>query len=114
MHRRTPFSKPARFSHTLSYQGIADFVTPAHAEKVNGFWLVANLMAALSLLAAVFCSAREEIGHRYDYAASFAALAIAAHTAWAVLFQQASLPATFVPRQGLTPFKVYSEYLLVA
>ena len=38
-------------AHLLSYRGMPDFVTPAHPEKAINFWLVARLLAALTLLA---------------------------------------------------------------
>jgi hypothetical protein len=37
------------FSHTLSYQGMPDYVTPSGADKAIDFWLAARLLSTIGL-----------------------------------------------------------------
>ena len=57
-------------SHSLSYAGMPDFVTPSGPEKAINFWLAARSLAALALLWAAFWPHRwnHAIGPRARYA----------------------------------------------
>jgi diguanylate cyclase (GGDEF)-like protein/PAS domain S-box-containing protein len=100
------------FAHTLSYAGMPDWVTPSGAEKAINFWLAGRLMAALVLLAV----ARQGVSHWPEArcrSALQAALLGAAGVVWLGLYQDNLWPHTFVPGQGLTAFKIGTEYLLM-
>ncbi|MDO8812981.1 MAG: MASE3 domain-containing protein [Gallionella sp.] len=101
------------FAHILSYAGMPDFVTPSNAEKGIDFWLVARSLAALALLAVVVMPWRPFVSSTTRYALFTATLAATAFAYWLILFHQGKLPHTFVPGQGLTAFKIASEYLLI-
>ena len=100
------------FAHTLSYAGMPDWVTPSGAEKAINFWLAGRLIAALVLLAV----ALQAVSH-WSAATCRAALWVAvlgsACVVWLGLHRGDWLPRTFIPGQGLTAFKVTSEYLLM-
>jgi diguanylate cyclase (GGDEF)-like protein/PAS domain S-box-containing protein len=100
------------FAHTLSYAGMPDWVTPSGAEKAINFWLAGRLTAALVLLAV----ALQPLSH-WSAATCRGALWVAllgsASAVWLGLYRGDWLPHTFVPGQGLTAFKVFSEYLLM-
>ncbi len=102
------------FGHTLSYQGMPDFVTPASPEKAISFSLISRLLAALALLGIAFGPQRRLRfpAARYGYLA--ATLALVYFVYWAVLFHPDLLPQTYIPGTGLTFIKIASEYLLVA
>lgn len=100
--------------HTLSFQGMPEFITPSFPGKAIYFWLAARLMAALGLLAAVYCQTRRDLSRGEDHALLVAAIVIPLLIGWLVLFHPGLLPAMIVPGQGLTHFKIYAEYALVA
>ena len=99
-------------SHTLSYSGMPDFVTPSGAEKAIHFWFAARAMAALALLGAAWLSwQRPPRRPRWVVLAGVLATTAAAHV---YLWNPAWMPRTFIPGQGLTPFKLAVEYALIA
>lgn len=99
-------------AHLLSYAGMPHFVTPSGAEKAINFWLAARITAAVALLAAVLMP-RVSVNSGLRYAALAAALAWVGAVYWVVIYQTEWLPATFIPGQGLTPFKIGVEYFIV-
>lgn len=99
-------------AHLLSYAGMPEFVTPSGAEKAINFWLAARISAAVALLAAVLMP-RISVNAGLRYAALAAALAWVAAVYWVVMYQAEWLPATFMPAQGLTPFKIGVEYFVI-
>lgn len=92
--------------HTLTFRGMNLF-PGVSTNYPTQFWLTARFLEALALLCAPFLIDRKP-GFAL-VAAGFAALASAACTA--VLYQW--FPATFVEGSGLTPFKIYSEYVII-
>ncbi|MDP3522500.1 MAG: EAL domain-containing protein [Hydrogenophaga sp.] len=102
--------------HTLSYPGMPDFVTPSDAEKAINFWLAARWLAAAVMLWIAFWPPTWEqtLNRLSRHAALAAVLALSALVYWVLLFRESWLPRTFVPGVGLTPFKLGSEYVLIA
>ncbi len=103
-------------SHTLSYAGMPDFVTPSDPEKAINFWLAARSLAALALLGAAFWPHRWDtvVGTRSRYASLMAVLLAVGLVHYVLQGHPQSVPRTFVPGTGLTPFKVHFEYVLIA
>ena len=93
--------------HTLTFKGMNLFegVTTNHPTQ---FWLTARFMEALALLCAPFLIDKQP--RFYKVSIFFAALGVAACIA--VIYRW--FPATFIDGVGLTPFKVYSEYVIIA
>ena len=102
------------FSHLLSFPGMPDYVTPSSPEKAINFWLAARTLAALALLAAVLAPWRPFTRGATRYLLLVAVLGSTALIHWLLLLHPDALPRTFVPGQGLTPFKIGAEYGLVA
>lgn len=100
------------FAHTLSYAGMPDWVTPSGAEKAINFWLAGRLVAALLLLA-VALQTLKHWSEATCYSAVLVALLGATGVVWLGLYHSDVLPHTFSPGQGLSAFKVTSEYLLM-
>ncbi len=102
-------------SHTLSFPGMPDFVTPTGIEKAINFWLVARLLAAIALLIAVWSPAhldqRLNRCSRYLWLAIVLGLCALAHL-WFLGYPELT-PRTFISGVGLTPFKVNTEYGLI-
>lgn len=102
------------FGHTLSYAGMPDLVTPSSPGKAIAFWLPARLLVAVGLLAIALRSWRPLGTPHIRHGLMTAVLGYVALVYWLILVRPDLLPALFVPGQGLTPFKVRLEYVLVA
>lgn len=102
-------------SHTLSYAGMPDFITPSGVEKGINFWLAARLLAALALLGMALWPPRWAawLARRSRYGVLFAVLLLVAAAHHLFIFHADRVPRTFVPGEGLTRFKVGFEYLLI-
>ena len=102
------------FSHTVSYGGMPDFLSPNGPDKHLNFWIVARLMAAFALLLVTL--------HHWDRVISnthknilFILLVIGVVALnWVVVNYPDKLPDLFIPGQGLTPLKKNLEYLCIA
>ncbi|MBK7002584.1 MAG: EAL domain-containing protein [Rhodoferax sp.] len=93
--------------HTLTFKGMNLFpgVSPNYPTQ---FWLTARYIEALALLCGPLVIGRKP--NFFYVSIGFAAVATAACVA--VMYQW--FPATFIDGVGLTPFKVYSEYIIIA
>jgi len=100
-------------AHVLSFPGMPDFVTPNHPEKAINFWLAARYLAAVAFLAAGLLPwhPTNRVGLRRVTLAG--CLAVASLIIWFGLFREDFWPRTFLPGQGLAPFKVNAEYALM-
>lgn len=99
--------------HNLSYKGMPDFITPSGPEKAIAFWLSMRACGAFGLLVAALLPWRRfatPVGH---WLAMAVVLAWVAVTYWGALAHLEILPRTFISGQGLTPFKVVAEAILV-
>ncbi len=99
--------------HTLSYAGMPVLITPSGPEKAINLWLLGRLAMAIGLILAVTTTERRwsDRGRRLCLAAVglLTAVLIAAglaHPEW--------FPRTFIPGDGLTTFKIGTEYVLSA
>lgn len=98
-------------AHTLSYRGMGliavDDANPAN--PATQMWIIARYLESASLLAApVFLKRRFPKGPAFIVSAAVTAGAIYA------VFVQPVFPDCFVEGQGLTTFKVVSEYIIIA
>ena len=100
-------------AHMLSYKGMPDLVTPASPEKAIAFWLVSRFVLAFSLLTVAWrlCH-RKFVLPRALLLVS--ALGLVALVVLLQLFQPQLWPRTFIEGQGLTRFKVITEWLIIA
>ena len=102
------------FLHTQSYFGMPALVTPSSPGKAINFWLAARLVAACALIAAAFLSWESTVpsGQMARWICGMC-VAVALIT-WIFLYQPNWVPQTFIPGQGLTTFKIYTEYVIIA
>jgi PAS domain S-box-containing protein len=93
--------------HTLTFRGMSLFpgVSPNYPTQ---FWLTARYLEAIALLCGPLFIGRKP--NFFLVSAGFAAIAAAASVS--VMAQW--FPATYIDGVGLTPFKVNSEYLIIA
>ncbi len=100
-------------SHLLSYPGMPHFITPSGSEKAINFWLAGRALGAMALLLAACLPWDQTTRGWQRQAALFVPLAMVAGINILLLLGEHSVPATFHPDTGLTPFKIATEYLIV-
>lgn len=102
------------FSHTLSYAGMPDYFTPNSVEKAINFWLAARVVLAVALILIVLPVSERTVQSSTFYAAlGLSLLYIVGMHIWFLSFPE-TVPRTFIPEQGLTAFKIYVEYIVIA
>ncbi|MGE5489727.1 MAG: MASE3 domain-containing protein, partial [Actinomycetota bacterium] len=98
-------------AHTLSFAGMPTVVTASGPEKAINFWLAARFIAAATFLAIAVTKPRN-----WSPGACLGtfglSVALVLLILWAGLYHADVMPRTFIPGQGLTLFKIASEYLL--
>jgi len=102
------------FLHTISYQGMPDFITPSGPEKAIYFWLAARALSAFGLLAIAFLPWRQKSSVMARWLTLSGVLLLVGILSWIGLLHLEWMPRTIIPVQGLTTFKVMGEYSLVA
>lgn len=93
--------------HTLMYKGMHIFPVDS-ANQATQLWIGARLLQTFALLAAPFMLTRAIPPVRLNL--FFGLMSVAIITA----VMQGFFPVAFIDGQGLTPFKIYSEYLIIA
>ena len=94
-------------AHTLAFKGMG--LLPADsANPATQLWIAARFLQAASLLAAPLFLRRSVRVNRLHL--GFGLLVFAALLAIAT----GVFPAAYIDGQGLTPFKIYAEYLIIA
>lgn len=102
-------------AHLLSYQGMPDFVTPNSPHKAIVFWLAARLVAAVAFLAYVMIPpVKRAKTSRLRGWLLFGNLAFVITITSLTLIWPEWLPVTFVDGEGVTPFKVAMEGVIIA
>ncbi|NMM79364.1 hypothetical protein B2J86_00200 [Acidovorax sp. SRB_14] len=104
------------FAHMLSYEGMPAFITPNSPEKAIRYWLAARLLSALALIAVAWLPWTASASQPRALPVLMVALVLLLVTALHGLFffDPHLLPNTFVPGEGLTAFKIFFEYALMA
>ncbi|MBI5006439.1 MAG: GAF domain-containing protein [Nitrosomonadales bacterium] len=101
------------FAHMLSFAGMPAWVTPSDPEKAINFWLAARSLFALALLTVALRPWTPLARPNSRYRLLFSAIAVSALVYWIGLYHQDALPRTFIAGQGLTAFKIGTEFLIV-
>lgn len=100
-------------AHALSYKGMPVFVTPASPEKAINFWLVSRLLLAAVLLGLAYLPWRPTGGRPLRGVLLGATLGAVALVLYLGLAHPEYWPRTFIDGVGLTPFKVFAEWLVI-
>jgi PAS domain S-box-containing protein len=93
--------------HTLSYKGMPIFTD--YDYYANQLWIAARYLESLTLLASFFLLYTRK---KVDPGLLFVGYSIVTALLVASIFYFRVFPVCFVEGKGLTPFKVYSEYLI--
>ncbi len=103
------------FSHVISYAGMPDFVTPSSPDKGIDFWLAARALSSIGLISFLFFPVYSLSSKLYNYLLLGAILVFISIVHWLVLFQYDVIGDLFFRQgEGLTPLKVYTEYIIIA
>lgn len=102
-------------THTISYQGMPSFITPSGPEKAINFWLAARFMMAITLflVACITSEIEKKLVKLSRYFWLTITIIIVGLFHFWFLFYPELVPDTYSPEQGLTRFKVISEYVLI-
>lgn len=101
-------------AHLLSFDGMPGYFGQAGAEQGINFWLAGRFTAAIALLFVVQPHTERLIKPRlYFLLLALSSLTVVLVHIWFLNFPQ-WVPATFVAGQGLTRFKVATEYLIIS
>lgn len=95
--------------HMLGYHGMSIFKEIPGYNLGPQLWLVARLMEASTLVAAPWF-----LRHRLRPEGAFAGYALCTVIALWMIFIARIFPVCFIPEQGLTTFKIVSEYVIIA
>ncbi|WP_018137697.1 MULTISPECIES: EAL domain-containing protein [unclassified Thioalkalivibrio] len=101
------------FLHLMTYPQMPDFITPNSSQQTIFFWLAARLVAATALLLYVALPLMPRSQEPVPRGMLVGALALVAVLAWVGLWHEQRIPALFVPGEGLTPFKIALEGVVV-
>ncbi len=101
------------FLHTLSYTGMPAFITPNSPLKSTQFWIAVRMYSALAFLASGYVHP-ESSGRLLSKGFLLAsAIAVSGVVFVGVVYFPSHLPVTIIEGQGVTPFKMYSEYFIM-
>ncbi len=100
-------------SHLLSFPGMPQYITVNDGNKAISFWLMARLLAATTLLTVAVTPWRQFESAFLRHGLLGGVLVFTALTHWLILFHPDLMPRTVATGQGLTPFKVAAEYVLI-
>jgi diguanylate cyclase (GGDEF)-like protein/PAS domain S-box-containing protein len=99
------------FSHTISFEGMPDFISTNTPNKTIHFWLAARTLAVIGLLGAALIPSTTRIRYKTLLLVVVITL-ILVH--YLVLYRLETMPVAFAPGQGLTTYKLMFEYGLIA
>jgi len=92
-------------AHTLAFKGMAIYATDGANVSIQ-LWIVARFIEAILLFSAPFFLIR-----RIHSAFTFVFFGLIAATFY-LLIMHGYFPDSFIEGKGLTPFKIYSEYVI--
>ena len=101
------------FMHALGYPGMPDLITANSANKSTQFWIAVRLFSAVAFLISAYIYSDGAKRWLSKWNLLIAAFAVSVIVFIGVIYYPSYLPATFIKNSGLTPFKIYSEYLIV-
>ena len=101
------------FLHTLSYQGMPDFITVSSPEKAIDFWLAARTMAAFALFSVALMPNQLLLNAGSRWWMLGIVMVLVGLASWITLWHPTRIPRTFIQGQGLTAYKKASEFILV-
>jgi len=98
--------------HTLSYKGMPVFLTESSAEKATAFWILARLTMSCGMLTSTLVPCDRKVR---SCEGLWLLPTIAYSIFWLIVvhYRIDFLPPLFIEGKGLTPLKIYLEYLII-
>ncbi len=93
---------------------MPELVTPSGSQKAINFWLAARILTAISILIVTIRPWKKLQYEKNRYLFLSISILLVILVYWVGLYQVEYLPVTFVDGVGLTPFKIFSEYFIMA
>ena len=100
--------------HVFSFPGMPDLITASSSEKTINFWLMARYFSALSLLLVLVLPWHTTVSRFKQWVVLSCVLTLVSTLTIIGLFYPSLIPSTYVEEQGLTAFKIISEYCVAA
>jgi len=100
--------------HVFSFPGMPELITPSSSEKTINFWLMARYFSVFSLLLLLVLSWQTTASRLMQWTILSCVLSIVCTLIIIGLFYPSLIPSTYVEGQGLTAFKIISEYCIAA
>jgi PAS domain S-box-containing protein len=106
------------FMHTMASAAMPAFITPNSTNKSAQFWVAVRLFSALAFLLSAYIYKERNTKWLPKAVLSKTtlltiALGVPALVLIGITFYPSYIPDAFITGVGLTPFKIYSEYLIV-
>lgn len=95
--------------HTFEYKGVGIIHPGGDTNTATQLWLAGRYLIALSFFTSPFLKAR-----KINLAVVITTFAAIAAFLFLTIFQWEVFPAAYVDGSGLTPFKIISEYIIIA
>ena len=99
--------------HMLSFPNMPNFITYNDPNKTILFWIAARLISAIALIISAFIYVDNEnqwLSKKYLLPAASLILALVFIV---IIYFPLYLPSMIIVGSGLTPFKIYSEYIII-
>ncbi|MDH5301399.1 MAG: EAL domain-containing protein [Gammaproteobacteria bacterium] len=93
--------------HTFTYPGVT-IITPPSVDTSAQLWMATRLLEAITLLSAVFFLSRAVPAWRLNLLMAGYTVAVTA------MIFNGQFPATYSLEYGLTPTKIYGQYVIIA
>jgi signal transduction histidine kinase len=95
--------------HTLAYKGMGVFLWSDTSDLATQLWIAARYLTCLSFLfAPAFIGRKPRLGPLFGVYSVIVILLLLSILYWRIF------PQCYIEGQGLTPFKVISEYIIIA
>lgn len=98
--------------HTLYYEGMPEFFTPSCACKATAFWIISRLIMSVGFLLAVILN-KDKSSRISRWFIPVLSLLVSSAVFYLVIFRQDIVPEFYIEGQGLTPLKIYAEYVVI-
>lgn len=99
--------------HLLSYPGMPDFFTLNTTNKSSQLWVAARMFSAVTLLGSALIYSNSATKWLSKITAICGIVITITLIIIGFFYYPQYIPATFIEGIGLTPFKIYSEYIIV-
>ncbi len=101
------------FMHALGYTGMPAFITPNSPLKSTEYWIAARFYMASAFLISAYVSPASRLPWLTKPVLLGMNLGVPLLVFVAITFFPGYVPATYIESTGLTPFKTYTEYLII-